>query len=99
MAAVRFVPQFFSSFIQPNLSNLSHSPMLILRISILSCGLLFIHSMWLSVNSLAAPPALADTKPLDWQEADLSTRMMDGLHRYIERKIESAPDVRQRHWQ
>src|SRR2546425_11854823 len=31
---------------------------------------------------------LPQTKPLEWEEIDLSARLMDGAHRFIERKIE-----------
>ena len=37
------------------------------------------------VPGLAA--ALPQTAPLDWPEEDLSTRMMDGAHRFVERQI------------
>jgi dienelactone hydrolase len=47
----------------------------------------------------AEPTPLAETRPLDWPEDDLSSRMMDGLHRYIERKIEASPAERKRYWQ
>lgn len=40
---------------------------------------------------------LSGTGPLQWQ-GDLAERMMDGLHRYIERKIEQAPAGRARFW-
>ncbi len=40
---------------------------------------------------------LQDTKPLTW-EGDLSKRMMDGAHRYIERKIDESVTVRQKYW-
>src|SRR5580765_5003688 len=33
------------------------------------------------------PEALPQTKPLEWPEADLSTRLMDGAHQFVERKI------------
>ncbi len=46
-----------------------------------------------------APEALPQTQPLDWAESDLSTRLMDGAHRYIERKIEEAVAKRSRFWQ
>ncbi|HWC88528.1 MAG TPA: dienelactone hydrolase family protein, partial [Pirellulales bacterium] len=46
----------------------------------------------------AAPPAqLPGTAALDWQD-DLADRMMDGLHRYIERKIAASPKGRAARW-
>src|SRR3989442_112269 len=62
--------------------------------SVLVCGL-FLFDLVLS----AEPAPLAGTRPLEWEEEDLSTRMMDGLHRYVERKIEASPDERQQYWQ
>ena len=43
-------------------------------------------------------PRLLDTAPLAWQD-DLSQRMMDGLHGYIEKKITQSVDKRARLWQ
>ena len=40
---------------------------------------------------------LPETSPLSW-EGDLSERMMDGLHRYIERKIAESIEQRGQHW-
>ena len=40
---------------------------------------------------------LPGTQTLDWQ-GDLSERMMDGAHRYVERKIGESLQKRQRHW-
>ena len=41
--------------------------------------------------------SLPDTKALDW-EGDLSVRMMDGCHRFIERKIDQSIDKRPALW-
>ncbi len=41
--------------------------------------------------------ALPNTKPLDWQ-GDLSVQMMDGLHRFVERKIDQSIDKRPQFW-
>jgi len=41
---------------------------------------------------------LADTKPLEWPEADLSGRLMDGAHRFIEGQIRAAREQRGRFW-
>ena len=40
---------------------------------------------------------LPGTEPLDWQE-DLSDKMLDGAHRFIERKIDESVARRGRHW-
>src|SRR6266487_5176836 len=40
---------------------------------------------------------LLSTQPLTW-EGDLSERMMDGAHRFVERKIEESIQTRQRYW-
>jgi dienelactone hydrolase len=50
---------------------------------------------------LAAPAAevvsLPRTKPLDWQ-GDLADKMMDGLHRHVERKIADSVKRRPQFW-
>ncbi len=40
---------------------------------------------------------LPASQPLTW-EGDLSERMMDGAHRFVERKIEESIQTRQRYW-
>src|SRR5438094_8697457 len=40
---------------------------------------------------------LPNTEPLTWQ-GDLSEKMMDGLHRYIERQIEGSVAIRLKYW-
>lgn len=40
---------------------------------------------------------LPNTQPLTWDD-DLADRMMDGLHRFVERKIEHAAANRQQFW-
>ncbi len=56
----------------------------------------------LTVAGWAAPAAaglpLPDTKPLEWPEEDLSTRLMDGAHRFVEGQIRAARDQRSRFW-
>src|SRR2546425_6990477 len=42
--------------------------------------------------------ALPQTKPLDWEESDLSSRLMDGAHRFIERQIAESLAKRSRFW-
>src|SRR5262245_30102825 len=46
----------------------------------------------------APPDALAGTAALDWEEEDLSARMMDGAHRFVERQIADAAKKRARFW-
>src|SRR4051794_15594973 len=41
--------------------------------------------------------ALRGTEPLTW-EGDLSQKMMDGAHRYVERKIRESKAARQKYW-
>jgi hypothetical protein len=40
---------------------------------------------------------LPGTEPLTWQ-GDLSERMMDGAHRFVERKLDESLDSRQQYW-
>ena len=47
---------------------------------------------WVTLGSLPG------TKALDWPEGDLSARMMDGAHRFVERKIAEAELRRSRYW-
>ncbi|MBL7188681.1 MAG: dienelactone hydrolase family protein [Phycisphaerae bacterium] len=46
----------------------------------------------------AAVSALAGTKPLEWQQEDLSERLMDGAHLFIERQIQQSRAKRARFW-
>jgi len=41
---------------------------------------------------------LAGTKPLEWPEADLSGRLMDGAHRFVDEQIRAARGQRSRYW-
>src|SRR5881396_2986402 len=41
---------------------------------------------------------LPQTKPLDWEESDLSSRLMDGAHRFIERQIAESVAKRSQFW-
>ena len=41
---------------------------------------------------------LAGTAPLDWKEADLSNRLMDTAHSFVERKIGDARAKRSSYW-
>ena len=55
-------------------------------------------AIWCCGAATAAEPAqLPGTKPLDW-DGDLSVRMMDGAHRFVERKIDDSLQARQKHW-
>ncbi|MDP2998743.1 MAG: hypothetical protein Q8N47_14755 [Bryobacterales bacterium] len=58
--------------------------------------------LWAAVLAAAAcaqaPEPLPGAGALTWEE-DLSGRMMDGAHRFVERKIAESTAARQRHWQ
>src|SRR5207247_5308290 len=41
---------------------------------------------------------LPQTVPLDWEESDLSSRLMDGAHRFIERQIAESVAKRSQFW-
>ena len=49
-------------------------------------------------SALSAAETLPGTGRLTWPEEDLSERLMDGAHRFVERKIAEAPARRERHW-
>jgi dienelactone hydrolase len=49
-------------------------------------------------TAVAPAAPLPQTAPLDWPEADLSARLMDGAHRFVERKIAEAPAQRASLW-
>ena len=64
-------------------------------------------SILLFLSTLAALPQaiygdtadrLPQTEPLTW-EGDLSQRMVDGMHRFIDRRIDESIQRRPRHWQ
>ncbi len=50
-----------------------------------------------SRQSPAAQP-LAQTRPLEWPEEDLSGRLMDGAHRFVERQIAETQARSDRFW-
>ena len=52
---------------------------------------------FLCLAGLTFGQGLPGTQPLDWQ-GDLSERMMEGAHRFVERKIGESIEKRQRHW-
>ena len=47
----------------------------------------------------AAAGPLLQTAPLAWPEEDLSARMMDGAHRFVERQIVDVQARSQRFWE
>ena len=56
--------------------------------------------VWLALCGVVtadSPDTLPNTQPLTWDD-DLADRMMDGLHRFVERKIEHAVANRQQFW-
>jgi len=57
----------------------------------------FLILVLLCLPRLALGQVLPGTQPLDWQ-GDLSERMMDGAHRFVEHKIGESIEKRQRHW-
>jgi dienelactone hydrolase len=52
--------------------------------------------LWAAVPAFSAE-RLPGTRPLTWQ-GDLSVKMMDGAHRFVERKIEESQANREKHW-
>ncbi len=57
-------------------------------------------SLALCIGALAPAEqvhTLPGTEPLTWQ-GDLSERMMDGAHRFVEREIDESIRNRQRYW-
>jgi len=46
----------------------------------------------------AAVPPLPGTIPLEWQQEDLSERLMDGAHLFVERQIQQSRAKRARFW-
>ena len=51
-----------------------------------------------SVHADAAVSPLPGTRPLEWQQEDLSERLMDGAHLFIERQIQQSRARRARFW-
>lgn len=54
--------------------------------------------LFLGPAVLGAADALPGTEPVDWPEADLSGRMMDGAHRFVEQRIAVAGSERAKFW-
>ncbi len=59
------------------------------------CGLIV--ATFAAPLAAQAPIPLPGTAPLDWR-GELDVRMMDGAHRFVERKIADSVVTRQRHW-
>ena len=55
--------------------------------------------LWSVVRAAESRSILDGTSRLEWPEADLSARMMDGAHLFVERKIAEAPAKRASFWQ
>ncbi|MBN2313948.1 MAG: dienelactone hydrolase family protein [Sedimentisphaerales bacterium] len=55
----------------------------------------------MTLNSVYAEQAISplqDTRPLEWQQEDLSERLMDGAHQFIERQIQQSRARRAMFW-
>jgi dienelactone hydrolase len=52
----------------------------------------------LSCVAAVSGETLPQTKPLDWPEADLSSRLMDGAHKFVERQIDESVGKRTHFW-
>jgi dienelactone hydrolase len=60
---------------------------------------LFVVFVWiLGVCSLANAEELPGTAPLEWPEEDLSARLMDGAHRFVEQQIANSEQSRGQRW-
>ncbi|MBW8883499.1 MAG: hypothetical protein JF612_01710 [Planctomycetia bacterium] len=72
-----------------------------MRLSLAARTALVILAAYASFEAIAVAPAadsLPNTAPLDWPEEDLSGRMMEGAHRFVERKIAEAITSRNELW-
>ncbi len=49
-------------------------------------------------GAISQGAALPETRPLEWAEDDLSARLMDGAHRFVERKIAESVGTRGALW-
>ena len=58
-----------------------------------------ITGLLITVLSTRAAERLPNTSAIEWPEEDLSGRMMDGAHRFVERKIAEATKQRAKFWQ
>lgn len=62
------------------------------------CTLAAIVFAGLPVAAAGLDEILPQTQRLEWAESDLSGRLMEGAHRFIERKITEAPGKRSAFW-
>ncbi len=62
-----------------------------------ACCCLMMLAVWIEPALAQPAAALPNTKPFD-AAGDLSTQMLDGIHRYLERKIEESIKTRQQLW-
>lgn len=51
----------------------------------------------IALRAAEAPSVLPGAQSLDW-EGELDVRLMDGAHRFVERKIEESITARRKHW-
>lgn len=54
--------------------------------------------LMLGFLNAGTPDALSELPPLPWEEADLSTRLMDGAHQFVERKMAESLIQREAFW-
>ena len=54
--------------------------------------------IFFNVSRAEEPATLPQSAPLTWQEADLSERLMNSAHGFVERKIADAKAKRAMHW-
>lgn len=61
--------------------------------NVIGCG-----SLVFADEPAPSTAVLPGTELLTWPDEDLSTRMMDAAHQFVERKIADASESRDRHW-
>src|SRR5437868_9319823 len=72
-----------------------------MRLSLAARTVLVVLASFASFHAIAVAPAadaLPNTASLDWPEEDLSGRMMDGAHEFVEAQIAQAREKRQKYW-
>ena len=57
-----------------------------------------VYRLVLTCQVVEPAETLPNTRALDWPEADLSDRLMERAHTFIERKIAEAPRQRAQFW-
>ncbi|MFP6762756.1 MAG: hypothetical protein VB858_04035 [Planctomycetaceae bacterium] len=62
------------------------------------CAVIGMNLITAFCGSSAAGERLPGTAELDWSEAELPERLMNGAHRFVERKIEQAAQARSQYW-